>query len=393
MTHAWSVKPGGDRQLAAGGRRPHRAISYGEIMSTEQRIREALQSVRDPATGLSIVATGQLTDIRVDDDGGSAALVVNLISPGYPPKDELDAAIRSALEALEVGEIRIEWGLDVPRKQPRQDLDRLPTVKNVIAVAAGKGGVGKSTCAVNIALALERLGAAVGILDADVYGPSIPKMLGQVGHRVGASADGNGIAPATHGGIQVMSVDYFVETGQSVMWRGPMIHGLLTQFAEQVAWGDLDYVIVDLPPGTGDAVLSLGQLIPITGALAVTTPQEISLLDVRKAVDTLVRMEVPLLGVVENMSYYRCSDCGHRESIFGEGGGQRLADEIKTGLLGQIPIDTRVQTSGEAGTPVVEADPDGEIAGVFLDIAARAALEAAKLSSKGPRRSPQLRTV
>jgi len=360
-------------------------------MSTEQRIRETLRNVQDPATGLSIVATGQLT--AVEGDGESAKLGINLISPGYPAKGELDAAIRSALEALAVRDVQIEWGLAVPRKQPRQDLDRLPTVKNVIAVAAGKGGVGKSTCTVNIALALDRLGAKVGVLDADIYGPSIPRMLGQVGLRVSASADGEGIAPATHGTIEVMSVDYFVPTGQSVMWRGPMIHGLLTQFAEQVAWGDLDYMIVDLPPGTGDAVMSLAQLIPLTGAIAVTTPQEISLLDVRKAVDTLVRMEVPVLGVVENMSYFRCSECGHRESIFGEGGGRRLADEAKTALLGQIPIDTRIQTSGEEGAPVVEADPDGEIARVFVDIAARAALEAAKLSSKGPRRSPMLRTV
>src|SRR5690606_24605028 len=197
------------------------------------------------------------------------------------------------------------YRLRVPHKPARQDLNRLPTVKNIIAVAAGKGGVGKSTISVNVALALHRLGAAVGILDADIYGPSVPKMLGTPDQEPGTAPGGGGITPAVYRGIPVMSVDYFVEQGSAVIWRGPMIHKLLTQFLEDVRWGNLDYLIVDLPPGTGDAQLSLCQLIPITGSIIVTTPQEVALLDVRKAINMFRKLEVPVLGVAENMSGYR----------------------------------------------------------------------------------------
>lgn len=362
-------------------------------MSTSaQTLRSALQSVRDPATGQSIVANGQLTDIEIAEDG-AVTLRIDLISPGYPMRDALETAIRGALAELSPGSLDLQWGLKVPHKPARQDLNRLPTVKNVIAVAAGKGGVGKSTVSVNVALALQSMGAAVGILDADIYGPSVPKMLGKADRPTGKSAEGDGIAPALYRGLSVMSVDYFVEPGSAVIWRGPMIHKLLTQFLEDVRWGQLDYLVVDLPPGTGDAQLSLAQLIPITGSVIVTTPQEVALIDVRKAVNMFGKLEVPVLGVAENMSYYRCPACGHHDEIFGAGGGQRLAEEIGVELLAKIPIEPAIAFGGEAGVPVVESNPDSPHARAFFELAAAAALGAAKRSATGPKRSSLLRTV
>ncbi|MGB1701186.1 MAG: P-loop NTPase, partial [Nannocystaceae bacterium] len=238
----------------------------------ENDVRARLAKVRDPATERDIVATSQLRSIDITPS--SIAVTVDLISPGYPLRHVLDASIRGALEPLGRA-VTIDYGLRVPRKPPRQDLDRLPTVRNVIAVAAGKGGVGKSTVSVNLALALKQLGAKVGLLDADIYGPSIPKMMGPAQREADKSTDGDRIIPALYRGIPAMSIDYFVESTRAVIWRGPMIHKLLQQFLEDVEWGELDYLIIDLPPGTGDAQLSLGQLIPISGGLVVTTPQEV----------------------------------------------------------------------------------------------------------------------
>jgi ATP-binding protein involved in chromosome partitioning len=355
------------------------------------RIRTALGGVVDPATGHAIVGSGQVRGIEVSD--GRARMIVDLISPGYPLRAELEQSIRDALAQLPWS-VELEWGLRVPQKPARQDLDRLPTVKNVVAVAAGKGGVGKSTVSVNVAMALAELGASVGILDADIYGPSVPKMLGKADREAGtAEGPDGGIAPALYRGLPVMSVDYFVQPGNAVIWRGPMIHKLLKQFLEDVRWGDLDYLIVDLPPGTGDAQLSLCQLIPITGAIVVTTPQEVALIDVRKAVNMFDKLEVPVLGVVENMSYYRCPACGHTDDVFGAGGGKRLADELGVELIGRIPLEPAIAYGGESGAPVTETHPDGAQGKALFEIAARAALEASKRSAKGPKRSRLLRTV
>jgi ATP-binding protein involved in chromosome partitioning len=363
-------------------------------MSTlTEQIRAALAKITDPATGQAIASSGQLAAVEADDAARSGRLRVQLISPGYPQRDALERSIRGALEGLALASLEIAWELKVPHKPARADQNRLPTVKNVIAVAAGKGGVGKSTVSVNIAMALARLGASVGILDADIYGPSVPKMLGLADTEAQTAEGGGGIAPARYRGIPVMSVDYFVEPGQAVIWRGPMIHKLLTQFLEDVRWGELDYLVVDLPPGTGDAQLSLCQLIPITGAVIVTTPQEVALIDVRKAINMFAKLEVPVLGIAENMSTYRCPACGHLEDIFGAGGGTRLADEFGVQLLAKIPIDPRVATGGEVGRPVVESDPDGEIAAAFTEVAIRAALGASVRSATGPKRSSLLRTV
>lgn len=357
-----------------------------------EKIRAALASIKDPATGHGIVATGQLRDVSVADDA-SVSLTVDLISPGFPQREALDTAIRDALATLELPGVTVEWGLKVPQKPARQDLNRLPTVKNVIAVAAGKGGVGKSTLSVNTAMALKAMGAKVGLLDADIYGPSVPKMLGTADREAGTAEGGSGIAPALYRGMPVMSVDYFVEPGKAVIWRGPMIHKLLTQFLEDVKWGELDYLIIDLPPGTGDAQLSLGQLVPITASVIVTTPQEVALIDVRKAVNMFKKLEVPVVGVVENMSYYRCPSCGHHDEIFGVGGGKKLAEEFGVEVLGRVPIDPKVAFGGESGHPIVETAPEGAIAQALSDVAAKVAMETSKLSATGPKRSSLLRTV
>ncbi|MBK9758353.1 MAG: Mrp/NBP35 family ATP-binding protein [Nannocystis sp.] len=327
-----------------------------------------------------------------DVGAGEVALRIELISPGFPLRGELDAALRAAIEPLGLP-VRIEYGLRVPSKPARQDLNRLPTVKNIIAVAAGKGGVGKSTVSVNVAMALKQLGARVAVLDADIYGPSVPKMLGPATRETSTTAEGDRISPAIFRGVPVMSVAFFVEPGSAVIWRGPMIHKLLKQFLEDVVWGEVDYLIVDLPPGTGDAQLSLAQLIPITGAIIVTTPQEVALIDVRRAVNMFNKLEVPIVGVVENMSHYTCPACGHHDNIFASGGGKRLAQELGVPLLGQVPIDNRVSFGGEAGVPVVEGAPGSEQARVFTEIAAQAAFAVSKASATGPKRSSLLRTV
>jgi len=362
-------------------------------MNLADNIRINLQNVLDPATQRAIVANGQLADITVNETDRVAVLTIDVISPGYPMRDELDAAVRRSLGSLDLADVHIEYRLRVPHKIARQDLNRLPTVKNIIAVGAGKGGVGKSTVAVNLAYALKRLGANAGILDADIYGPSVPKMLGQPERPPGTSTDKNGIAPAIYRGMPVMSVEYFVEPGRAVIWRGPMIHKLLQQFLEDVTWGELDYLVVDLPPGTGDAQLSLCQLIPITGAVIVTTPQEVALLDVRKAIDMFRKLEVPVLGVIENMSHYRCPACGHYDAIFGSGGGERLAKDYEVEQLVQVPIEGAIGRGGETGLPVVETAPDSEHGRAFMRAAAYAALYASRLSATGPKRSNLLRTV
>jgi ATP-binding protein involved in chromosome partitioning len=248
------------------------------------------------------------------------------------------------------------------------DSHRLSTVKNVVAVAAGKGGVGKSTVTTNLAAALLRTGASVGILDADIYGPSIPHMMGPPDVPAGANA-GDKITPAVHYGMRVLSIGFFVERGGAVIWRGPMVHKLLQQFVEDVAWGELDYLIIDLPPGTGDAQLSLSQLVTVHGAVMVTTPQDVSIIDVEKAIAMWKRVEIPLLGVVENMSHYLCPSCGHRDDIFSRGGGRALAERENIPLLGEIPLDSSVRGGGDNGKPIVLSAPDSAIAKIFGDIA------------------------
>jgi ATP-binding protein involved in chromosome partitioning len=334
-----------------------------------EAIKLALAKVKDPLFDKDVVALGYVKKVE------PAGVELVLPTPAHPNRAEIEQRVREEL-ASTGAVIPLKVSAEVTTRL-RPGGDRMPAVKNIIAVAAGKGGVGKSTVATNLALALRQLGAVVGLLDADVYGPSVPTMLGEPDAPAGNTV-GKRITPAVHWGIRVMSVGFFVEREGAVVWRGPMIHKLLQQFIEDVDWGALDYLVVDLPPGTGDAQLSLSQLIPITGSVIVTTPQEVALIDVIKAVSMFKKVEVPVLGVVENMSYYVCPACGHHDEIFSRGGGQRLAEELKVQFLGEVPIDAKVRHGGDAGRPVVVGAPDSEHAKIFTEIAAKVAGEIVK---------------
>ena len=355
-----------------------------------ESVRSALKEVIEPVLERDIVSLGMVKKIDIDRD--AAFVTLEIPTPVYRDRTGLEERTRvAALKAPGITDVRVLLNVNVPMGN-RGAATRLPSVRNVIAVAAGKGGVGKSTVATNLALALREHGARVGLLDADIYGPSVPTMLGEPEQQP-ATHPGNKIGPAIHFGIPVISVGFFTEREGAVVWRGPMVHKLLQQFLEDVDWGELDYLIVDLPPGTGDAQLSLAQLIPLTGAIIVTTPQEVALIDVRRAVNMFNKLEVPILGVVENMSHYTCPACGHHDNIFASGGGKQLAAEIGVPLLGQVPIDNRVSYGGESGVPVVEGAPNSEQARVFTEIAAQAAFAVSKASATGPKRSSLLRTV
>jgi ATP-binding protein involved in chromosome partitioning len=309
----------------------------------------------------------------VSVNGDRVTVSIDLTTPACPSRDLIARSIEAAVGKLPgVASVEVKLGAKVLGRQPNPQNPRLPSVKNIIAVAAGKGGVGKSTVATNLAAALHLDGALVGLLDADIYGPSVPQMMGDPDVAAGADV-GNKITPAVHHGMKVISVGFFVERGGAVIWRGPMVHKLLQQFLEDVSWGELDYLVVDLPPGTGDAQLSLSQLIPITGAVMVTTPQEVSVIDVEKAMAMWKRVEVPVLGVVENMSTYICPSCGHQEEIFSRGGGKTLAARENVPFLGEIPLNPTIRRGGDAGKPIVLASPDSPVAQTFRTIARQVA--------------------
>jgi ATP-binding protein involved in chromosome partitioning len=327
--------------------------------------------VKDPALHVDFVSAGMVKDVSVT--GGRVRVALELTTPACPSREVIVKSIQAAVgRAPGIKEVEVALSAAVvPRLTVNQN-PRLPGVKNIIAVAAGKGGVGKSTVTTNLAAALYRHGASVGILDADIYGPSIPQMMGDP--DVPAAVDvGNKITPAIHHGLRIISVGFFVERGGAVIWRGPMVHKLLQQFLEDVEWGTLDYLLIDLPPGTGDAQLSLSQLIPVTGAVMVTTPQEVSVIDVEKAMAMWKRVEIPVLGVVENMSFYVCPGCGHHDEIFSRGGGQRLADREGVPFLGEVPLVSAVRGAGDAGKPAVLAMPESPVAQVFMTMAAKVA--------------------
>jgi ATP-binding protein involved in chromosome partitioning len=302
-------------------------------------------------------------------DGGRVVVELELTTPACPSKDTITASIQTAVSKLPgVTVVDVRLSATVASRPNHPSNPRLPGVKNIIAVAAGKGGVGNSTVSTNLAAALSRLGARVGILDADIYGPSIPMMLGPPEEPAGTEA-GNKIVPAIHYDMRVISIGFFSERGQAVIWRGPMVHKLLQQFIEDVQWGELDYLIVDLPPGTGDAQLSLSQLLPITGAVMVTTPQEVSVIDVEKALGMWRRVEVPVLGLIENMSGFVCPSCGHHEEIFLRGGGRKLAEREGIAFLGEIPLEIAVSRGGDSGMPVTLSHPESAVAKSFVKIA------------------------
>ncbi len=324
---------------------------------TNENIMTALGRVKDPEIGRDLVSLGMVK--TVDINGQNVALTVELTTPACPLKATIEDEIVSGLQALGAEQVSVEWASNVKRSFGGPAADLIPGVKNTIAVASGKGGVGKTTVAVNLAVALARDGARVGLLDADITGPNVPLMMGTSGAHV--TGTGGRVNPVTSHGVQMMSIQYFLTGDAPVIWRGPLIHSAIQQFLRDVEWGELDYLIVDLPPGTGDAALSISQLIPLSGAVVVTTPQEVSLADARKAIAMFDKVNVRTLGVVENMSGFICPDCGAEHDIFGSGGGEKMARELELDILGRIPLEPGVRTGGDAGVPITSSQhPDAE---------------------------------
>ncbi len=344
---------------------------------TKDTASKILETVIDPAFDVDIVSLRFIKNIEIEGD----KLLIHTELPTHaydqPLRDSLSQRITQALTSKGAQSVTVLHEVQTAYVPPSSEKAILKGPKNVIAVAAGKGGVGKSTVATNLALSLRKYGASVGLLDADVFGPSIPQMLGQPQKPAGTKEDKT-IVPAVHHGIKVISVGFFVDRKDAVVWRGPMVHRLLQQFLQDVDWGPLDYLICDLPPGTGDVQLSLSQLIPISGSVMVTTPQEVSIIDVVKGISMFEKVEIPILGIVENMSHYTCPACGHDDEIFSRGGGKRLAKELDVDFLGDIPIDTRIRFGGDSGVPISIAAPDAVHSQTFMSIAQKVAFAVAK---------------
>ncbi len=338
---------------------------------TQEQVLSALRTIQDPDLHKDIVTLGFVKDIKIDD--GQVDFTIELTTPACPVKDSMKAEAEQKVTALPgVKAARAKMTADV-RARGGFGRQAVPGIRNILAVGAGKGGVGKSTTAVNLAVALARKGARIGLMDADVYGPNIPQMLGIRGQPE-VSDDKKMIPPQAHG-IKVISMGMLVPPDQPVIWRGPMLHGAVQQFMRDVVWGELDYLVVDLPPGTGDVSLSMAQSVPVAGAIVVTTPQAVSVSDVRKAVGMFRQLNIPVLGVIENMSYFVCPHCDERTEIFGNGGGQRMAEDLKIPFLGAVPIDTRVRSGGDEGRPIVAVAPDAPAAQAFSDVASRVAAQ------------------
>jgi ATP-binding protein involved in chromosome partitioning len=352
---------------------------------TQTQVEEALKQVIDPYTEQDPVSTKNVKKIHID--GGKVTVEVVL---GYPAKgwvDKFAEQLKSkvvALDGVSDATVNVSWKISAHGVQ--KGVQPVEGVKNMIAVASGKGGVGKSTTSVNLALALAAEGANVGILDADIYGPSQPRMLGISAKP--ESKDGRSMEPVVSYQLQSMSIGYLVEEETPMIWRGPMVTQALEQLLKDTNWSDLDYLIIDLPPGTGDTQLTLAQKVPVSGAVIVTTPQDIALLDARKAYKMFEKVEVPVLGVVENMSIHICSQCGHEEHIFGEGGGMRMAEQYEVNYLGALPLDIAIREDTDGGKPTVVADPEGRVSQIYRDIArrtaAKLALEKKDYSAKFP---------
>jgi ATP-binding protein involved in chromosome partitioning len=332
---------------------------------TQASAHAAIAAVVDPIYGKPLGELGLVKEVKVDDAGVVSA-VITAHALSETKQRALSDAIEAALGATGATRMDLEVQFEAPMRRTNAD-DPVPGARNIVLVMSGKGGVGKSTCAANLALALHRAGARVGLLDADIYGPSVPTMLGVSGHP--HSTDGKRIEPMTRFGMKLMSIGFLIESDKdAIIWRGPMLQGALNQFLADVAWGELDYLVLDLPPGTGDVALTLAQRIKTTGALIVTTPQEIALQDVYKSVSMCKKLNIPLLGVVENMSYF-VDPSGQRHTIFGEGGGKKIADFAGAPLLAQIPLDPLVRQWGDDGTPIVQAAPEHPTARAFAQLA------------------------
>jgi ATP-binding protein involved in chromosome partitioning len=344
---------------------------------TQEAIQNALKEIIDPNTGRDLIATRSARNIKID--GKSVSLDVLL---GYPGKSQIEPMRKRVTEKIQslpgVGVVNASVTSKIVSHSVQKGVKLLPGVKNIIAIASGKGGVGKSTTAVNLALALAAEGASVGVLDADIYGPSQPTMLGITGRP--ESTDGKTLDPMMGHGIQAMSIGFLIDVDTPMVWRGPMVTQALEQLLRDTKWRDLDYLVVDLPPGTGDIQLTLAQRVPVTGAVIVTTPQDIALLDARKGFKMFEKVGIPILGVVENMSIHICSKCGHAEHIFGEGGAQRMCGEYKAEFLGGLPLDIMIREQTDSGRPTVVSDPDGQVAEIYRKIARRVAVKIGDLA-------------
>jgi ATP-binding protein involved in chromosome partitioning len=334
------------------------------------QVETALKEIQDPYVEKDLVSAGEVGDIRIDGD--RVEVDVKLGYPAAGTHEALAEQVRAKVGAIQgVSGVEVKVETRITAHAVQKNLKPMEGIKNIIAVASGKGGVGKSTTAVNLALALAAEGASVGILDADIYGPSLPRMLGIQGRP--ESQDGQRMDPLENHGLQAMSIGFLIEEDTPMIWRGPMVTQALEQLLRETRWSGLDYLVVDLPPGTGDVQLTLAQKIPVSGAVIVTTPQDIALLDARKGLKMFEKVEVPVLGIVENMSIHICSKCGHEEHIFGEGGGERMAKDFGVEMLGALPLDIHIREQADGGTPTVIADPDGRVAEIYREIARRAA--------------------
>ncbi len=352
---------------------------------TIELVRSALSQVVDPNTEKDFITSRSAKNIQIS--GADVSLDIEL---GYPAKSQLHIIRESVAKALEaspgIGKINITIASKIVAHSVQRGVKLMPNVRNIIAVVSGKGGVGKSTTAVNLALALAAEGANVGLLDADIYGPSQPMMMGVSGKP--ESHDGKTMEPLENYGVQVASIGFMIDPDQPMVWRGPMVTQALQQLLEQTNWRDLDYLVVDMPPGTGDIQLTLSQKVPVTGAVIVTTPQDIALLDARKGLKMFEKVGIPILGIIENMSTHICSNCGHAEPIFGEGGGTKMCQEYGVEFLGALPLTMSIRQQADSGKPTVVADPDGQIADIYKQIARKLAVlvaeKAKDMSSKFP---------
>lgn len=353
-----------------------------------QALLSALQAVIDPNTGRDFVTSKALKNLQTTD--GDVSFDVEL---GYPAKSQMPvfrkALIAAAKSVPGVDNVSVNMTMKITAHAVQRGVQVMPNVKNIIAVASGKGGVGKSTTAVNLALALSAEGAKVGILDADIYGPSQPMMMGVEGRP--ESADGQTMEPLENYGVQVISIGFLIDRDEAMIWRGPMATQALEQLLRQTNWKDLDYLIVDMPPGTGDIQLTLSQRVPLTGAVIVTTPQDIALLDARKGIKMFEKVGVPILGIVENMAVHVCEKCGHVEHIFGMDGGKNMAAEYGMDYLGALPLNMSIRVQADSGMPSVVADPDGEIAGLYKSVARQLAIKIAAKAKDFSNKFPSIK--
>ena len=344
------------------------------MMVTESALMDALRAVVDPNTGRDFVGAKAIKHVSIT--GADVAFDLEL---GYPAKSQISGFRKALIDAAKtvagVGNVSVNVNTNIVAHAVQRGVQLLPKVKNIVAVASGKGGVGKSSTAVNLALALAAEGARVGLLDADIYGPSLPMMMGIEGRP--ESLDGTNMEPLENYGVQVMSIGFLVAQDEAMIWRGPMATQALEQLLRQTNWRDLDYLVVDMPPGTGDIQLTLSQRVPMTGAVIVTTPQDIALLDARKGIKMFEKVGVPILGIVENMAVHVCSQCGHVEHIFGSEGGKKMAAEYNMDYLGALPLNMQIRLQADSGHPTVVSDPDGEVAGIYKAVARQVAVSIA----------------